>query len=89
MSHHRSSQRNHRNDQERSYHEQQVLLFWLLSKILRRLARSIAWSDLNSQERRRLGRTLTMLESDVHLVRLVTALPAPPERDSSQTSRKL
>jgi len=50
-----------------------VLLFWLLSKILRRLARSIQWGELNARDKRRLNTTLTMLESDVHLIRLITS----------------
>ena len=54
-----------------------MLLFWLLSKILRRLARSIQWRELDASEKRRLNATLTLLESDLHLIRLIIS-PAPP-----------
>ena len=73
----------------RTYKEQQVMLFWLLAKILRRLARSIMWSELSVRDKRRLYTTLETLESDVHLIQIVisakhTAKAASPKEIPSE-----
>lgn len=68
--------------------EQQVLLFWLLSKILRRLARRIAWAELSAPDKRRLKATLKMLESDVQLVRIVISAQPLKLKGSSGRVKK-
>src|SRR5688500_315460 len=75
--------------QQSLYQEQQVLLFWLLSKILRRLARRIAWAELSTRDRRRLNTTLKTLESDVHLVRTVVAAQPLKRKDSASDVKKV
>jgi hypothetical protein len=71
MSRHLPVKQTHPSHEHRTYSEQQVLLFWLLCKILRRLARTIPWAVLSKQDKRRLSTALAILESDVHLVQLV------------------
>ena len=74
--------------QQSLYQEQQVLLFWLLSKILRRLARRIAWAELSAPDKRRLNTTLKTLESDVRLVRTVISAQPTHSKGFARTVKK-
>jgi hypothetical protein len=80
MNRHSATTFNPNSPERRALSEQQVLLFWLLSKILRRLARSIPWTEVSPGDKRRLSGTLALLENDVCLVRLATA-PAVTHRN--------
>ena len=46
-----------------------VMLWWHLSQVIWRLARSISWTKLSAADRRRLDAVLELLEGEVHLAR--------------------
>ncbi|MDQ3812364.1 MAG: hypothetical protein M3347_00265 [Armatimonadota bacterium] len=87
--HHNRPSNHHCASPEQAYREQQVLLFWLLSKILRRLARSIIWRELDPGDKRRLNTTLKTLENDVQLIRLITSPQRINVKSSTQAAAEV
>ena len=56
--------------------QQQVRLLAGMSRLLRRLLRSLLWREMRPAEQRRVSETLSRLDHDLSLLRLVMRSPA-------------
>jgi len=66
--------------------QQQVRLLSGMSRLLRRLLRSLLWPLLRPQEQRRVIGLLTSLENDLQLAQLIARTPPAPSVRDEQAS---